>query len=459
MPSNYPANLDALANPTATDTLASVPHDAQHANANDAIEAVQAVLGTNPQGTHATVKARIAAAESSTGGGYPETAKVFVREKAGAPGTYTARTNTGSLLYEGASADAAIQEGVDHANVNGGGTVLIAEGTYPIGTPIIGRPVTDVATATVSDRRYPVRIAGMGAMQTPPFGTGYSAGTVLKWTGGNTGETAVLDLSDDCHSYVVTNLVVDADMKAKDGIRIAGAHARIHDMIVTRPRADGAGTGIRVWNGPDDNADRYVGVKIHNVMIRGNGQSWGVRAETRPGYETVRKATDGGIANIRVLQCGAGQMFIGAAGWIINGENHFTSTATAQRGVVVASSFTRIAGCYFDVVGEAPNLEIASNQVSVMGCHFMGDNKTGAGTAEGSPLSIIKVNSGNNHHFSGNGFYIEPGQKVKHCIEYASTTANSVYIVGNHGAAGMTTAGFTNLTSSAGVREVSHNFL
>jgi len=67
MATNYPASLDNLINPTASDTLNSgtVPHHLQHANANDAIEALQTVLGVNPAGSHLTVKDRIVAAESS----------------------------------------------------------------------------------------------------------------------------------------------------------------------------------------------------------------------------------------------------------------------------------------------------------------------------------------------------------------------------------------------------------
>jgi len=67
MATNYPNSLDTLQNPTATDTLDSptVPHHEQHSNANDAIEAIQTVLGISPAGSHLTVKDRIAAAESS----------------------------------------------------------------------------------------------------------------------------------------------------------------------------------------------------------------------------------------------------------------------------------------------------------------------------------------------------------------------------------------------------------
>jgi len=47
MATNFPASLDTLTNPSATDTLDSPPHDEQHADANDAIEALQAKVGVD----------------------------------------------------------------------------------------------------------------------------------------------------------------------------------------------------------------------------------------------------------------------------------------------------------------------------------------------------------------------------------------------------------------------------
>lgn len=58
MASSYPGGLDALTNPTGSDSMASVSHASQHANANDAIEAIQTELGTDPAGASATVAAR-----------------------------------------------------------------------------------------------------------------------------------------------------------------------------------------------------------------------------------------------------------------------------------------------------------------------------------------------------------------------------------------------------------------
>jgi len=66
MATQYPNSLDNFINPTATDTLNSgtVPHADQHANLNDAVEAIQTVMGLNPAGAHLTVKDRIIYAEA-----------------------------------------------------------------------------------------------------------------------------------------------------------------------------------------------------------------------------------------------------------------------------------------------------------------------------------------------------------------------------------------------------------
>ena len=70
MSTNYPGALDSFVNPTATDTLdsATVPHATQHADSNDAIEALQVTLGVNPQGGSATVVARLTALDSTVSG-------------------------------------------------------------------------------------------------------------------------------------------------------------------------------------------------------------------------------------------------------------------------------------------------------------------------------------------------------------------------------------------------------
>lgn len=45
MPTSFPGSLDNFTNPTATDAPTSPDHAAQHANANDAIEAIETAIG------------------------------------------------------------------------------------------------------------------------------------------------------------------------------------------------------------------------------------------------------------------------------------------------------------------------------------------------------------------------------------------------------------------------------
>lgn len=63
----YPAALDNFVNPSVNDRLDSVtvPHHQQHSDLNDAVEAIQTVIGLNPAGGHLTVKDRIASIESN----------------------------------------------------------------------------------------------------------------------------------------------------------------------------------------------------------------------------------------------------------------------------------------------------------------------------------------------------------------------------------------------------------
>lgn len=60
MSTNFPTSLDALTNPTATDDVSVVSHSAQHANANDAIEAIQAKLGIDGSAVTTSVDYKLA---------------------------------------------------------------------------------------------------------------------------------------------------------------------------------------------------------------------------------------------------------------------------------------------------------------------------------------------------------------------------------------------------------------
>jgi hypothetical protein len=61
MATNYPTSLDNFTNPASTDLMNSVtvPHNEQHANANDAIEALQAKVGANSSAVTTSLDYRV----------------------------------------------------------------------------------------------------------------------------------------------------------------------------------------------------------------------------------------------------------------------------------------------------------------------------------------------------------------------------------------------------------------
>jgi hypothetical protein len=73
MATNYPTALDSLTNPASTDLMsaAGVNHADQHANSNDAIEALQVKVGINSSADVTSHDRRIALLEAGgTGGGF-----------------------------------------------------------------------------------------------------------------------------------------------------------------------------------------------------------------------------------------------------------------------------------------------------------------------------------------------------------------------------------------------------
>ena len=62
----FPTTLDTLTNPVSTDTTTAVDHALQHANANDAIEALEARVGITGSAVTSSLTYRIATLEAPT---------------------------------------------------------------------------------------------------------------------------------------------------------------------------------------------------------------------------------------------------------------------------------------------------------------------------------------------------------------------------------------------------------
>ena len=67
MATNFPGSLDSLTNPNSGDTLSSPSHSSQHADANDAIEALQAKVGVNGSAVTTSLDYKVAQAATLTG--------------------------------------------------------------------------------------------------------------------------------------------------------------------------------------------------------------------------------------------------------------------------------------------------------------------------------------------------------------------------------------------------------
>lgn len=66
MATQFPEELDSFLNPQPTDSVAAVSHAAQHANANDAIEALQTKLGKDNSTDTTSIDFRVRALENAT---------------------------------------------------------------------------------------------------------------------------------------------------------------------------------------------------------------------------------------------------------------------------------------------------------------------------------------------------------------------------------------------------------
>lgn len=65
---NFPTSLDSLTNPAGTDRVSVVDHASQHANANDAIEAIEAKVGVDSSAVTTTLDYKLKSTSSSDPG-------------------------------------------------------------------------------------------------------------------------------------------------------------------------------------------------------------------------------------------------------------------------------------------------------------------------------------------------------------------------------------------------------
>ena len=68
MATSFPSSLDSFTNPLSSDTLSSPSHSAQHANVNDAVEALQAKVGADSSAVATSLDYKVAQLEAAATG-------------------------------------------------------------------------------------------------------------------------------------------------------------------------------------------------------------------------------------------------------------------------------------------------------------------------------------------------------------------------------------------------------
>jgi hypothetical protein len=116
--STYPTTLDTLPIANANDTPSIDTHPALHNDVNAAVMAIQSTLGVDPQGSDATVAARIAALEGGGGGGSLTRADVAL--------TAVSQSSTYAGTTAGTTANMTDGDGTTGTGTNNGANEWIA---------------------------------------------------------------------------------------------------------------------------------------------------------------------------------------------------------------------------------------------------------------------------------------------------------------------------------------------
>ena len=147
MATNYPTNLDTLTNPTATDKVSVVSHADQHANANDAIEALEAKVGADSSAVTTSHDYKLGGVTGSD-------------KAASLTGTETLTNKTLTSPLGITATDVGLGNVTNNLQVNQAGAQTVDGVKTFSSSPIVPTPTTDFQTAT---KEYVDSNTGVGA--------------------------------------------------------------------------------------------------------------------------------------------------------------------------------------------------------------------------------------------------------------------------------------------------------
>jgi hypothetical protein len=286
---SYPGSLDSWSNPTSTTAMnnASFYHDELHSNHNDAIEAIEGELGTNPSGSYATVKARLDNTDTTLASSFTRS-PVLTVASVELPADQRAKAD---YECDGVNDQVQINAALAKASRIADG---FSTGEGWIGVQLIG------PTFTVGNNDQPITIypnthlkgAGLGTLIKSEFSSTYTGG-VIEAVNANVHRCKISELSIGSPNYTHVNghgikLVVNDtgsayEMKSGSdnfnmisrvnmflmkgrGIWLQGGRASIIDNIHAQ---NCIGAGIYL--------DGHSDTKIHRVLVNGiDGEEPGV---------------------------------------------------------------------------------------------------------------------------------------------------------------------------------------
>lgn len=245
----YPGALDTFVNPISSDDLDSgtVPHAPQHANANDAIKAVQQELGIAPKGTAVSVKARLDAMDGLFGN------KVNTSVLGAASGVATL------------DASSKLVQGVDATKVNSGVLALARLPALP----------TSQITSGV-----------FGIAQIPSLGAGQTTSGVFAVARIPSLPATILTSGTIDPARLPSNVTANANARV-----VADIAAR--DAIPTVDRTDGLIVQVKatnisyVWRADNSTWWRMWDVQTNLVSANENGALSGVWTDTSLWFRAI----------------------------------------------------------------------------------------------------------------------------------------------------------------------------
>lgn len=229
MSTGYPGALDSLTNPTASDTMdsVSVPHATQHANANDAIEAIETTLGVNPQGASANVVTRLGAATAAEFGyvaGVTSAIQTQLNTKAPSTsptlvtptiGVATATSvNKVAITAPATSATLTLADGATLATVGAHAVTITATADSGVTLPTTGTLATLAGSETFTNKTFTTPVItrsatsaiAASATQTQAAGTALTTNWNSVTTVATAGDAVTLPEATVGKEVVVTNI-------------------------------------------------------------------------------------------------------------------------------------------------------------------------------------------------------------------------------------------------------------